>query len=651
MALDKDLRDALRVAVQKARETLTQDLLEILEGVYGIHRAGAFEAPASLPAVQTDPRAREIRDLLLRVLPPAPTTSAATLRFQEGFDAVVRSLAFTHLNRLVAFKMMEDASRKIIREAVGRGPESNGFKFYLAEYPEDEARWKGGEAELAYQHFLLWLSGERHREIGVLFDPDDLASRVFPRPRALAAVLGLINDAALAPVWSHEETLGWVYQYYTPKELREQARKASAAPRNSYELAFRNQFYTPDYVVRFLTDNTLGRLWFEMKPDTTLRVRCTYLVIRPDETPAPRPKKDPREIRVLDPASGSGHFLLYAFELFEAIYREAYDDPDLGPPLRKDFPDRAAYEREAPRLIVEHNLHGIDIDRRATQIAALTLFLKARTRSRDVRIERSHVVCAEPMPGNRALLEEFKARKLKNGQGVVGRLLDGIWGHLQLAGEAGSLLKAEEETGRLIADEHRRWREDQARGATQEMLIPELAKPEQQRLDFSDVTDEEFWATVEGTVERRLQEFAEEATGAEGAHRRMFARDGIQGLRFLDLLSQRYDVVLMNPPFGAPSLPSKAYVDRTYPRTKNDVYAAFVERWLDRLHARGRLGAITSRTGFFLKSFARWREEVLLGRTRIDVVADLGYGVLDTAMVETAAYVLEAKEGDPVPAL
>ena len=97
----------------------------------------------------------------------------------------------------------------------------------------------------------------------------------------------------------------------------------------------------------------------------------------------------------------------------------------------------------------------------------------------------------------------------------------------------------------------------------------------------------------------------------------------------------------MNPPFGEPSKNSKDYIVFAYPRTKNDVYAAFVERWLGCLSKGGRLGAITSRTGFFLASFQTWREEVLLTQAQPMVLADLGYGVLDSAMVETAAYVLE----------
>ena len=102
-------------------------------------------------------------------------------------------------------------------------------------------------------------------------------------------------------------------------------------------------------------------------------------------------------------------------------------------------------------------------------------------------------------------------------------------------------------------------------------------------------------------------------------------------------------MVLMNPPFGESSKPSKSYIEQTYPRTKNDIYTAFVERWLGKLVPGGTLGAITSRTGFFLSSFQKWRDEILLKECNLIVFADLGYGVLDTAMVETAAYCLEAK--------
>ena len=103
-------------------------------------------------------------------------------------------------------------------------------------------------------------------------------------------------------------------------------REASQAPRNSRELAVRNQFFTPRYVVEFLVDNTLGRLWFNWTGGQTgLRDRCQYLLVKPDEKPEPaRRMRDPRTIKLLDPACGSMHFGLYAFDLFLEIYREAW---------------------------------------------------------------------------------------------------------------------------------------------------------------------------------------------------------------------------------------------------------------------------------------------------------------------------------------
>src|SRR5258708_38349086 len=99
----------------------------------------------------------------------------------------------------------------------------------------------------------------------------------------------------------------------------------------------------------------------------------------------------------------------------------------------------------------------------------------------------------------------------------------------------------------------------------------------------------------------------------------------------------------MNPPFGALPSGTKAHLTNAYPRGKDDLFAIFVERGVELLGSAGRLGAITSRTCFFLSSFQSWREQVVLGAASPEVVADLGLGVMDDAMVEAAAYVLEAR--------
>ena len=146
---------------------------------------------------------------------------------------------------------------------------------------------------------------------------------------------------------------------------------------------------------------------------------------------------------------------------------------------------------------------------------------------------------------------------------------------------------------------------------------------------------------------KTLRAFAKRASNGKGLSRRLFADDAEQGFAFIDLCRQKFDVVLMNPPFGDASMPSKPYIDETYGDTKGDVYKAFVECFQDRLVPAGFLGIISSRAGFFLSGSSDWRERIVLRLYRPLLLADFGMGVLD-AMVETAAYVLRnlTKEED-----
>lgn len=639
--MDKQLRTFLYNAVVKCRRLLEEDIALQLEGTYGIHIADGSVKPLSglkhLDAVGRADR-RAIEAALRHFAAPGADAKAAA-----AVERYVRESAFTFLNRLAALKLMEHPIRGLIQPSVGAAEHSKGFTQFALLSPEALR----GQLDGGYRFYLELLFDDLAQVLGILFDRTAPTSILFPTQTCLRDVLALLNDPTLEPVWPEDETIGWVYQYFTPAELRDQARKASSAPRTSHELAFRNQFYTPRYVVRFLVDNTLGRLWGQMrKGKTRLAEACKYL-IRQDLRPEPSQSsiRDPRALRILDPAVGSAHFLLYCFDLLLIIYDEAYDDPDLGSALRREYPDRDAYRRQAPRLILEHNLHGIDIDPRAVQIATLALWLRAqrawaeigiKVRQRPL-IEEIHIVCAEPMPGEYDLLGEF-VRDLR--PAVLGNLLRDVWEKMKLAGEAGSLLKIEQE----IRDSVRRTRETLAAMPEAIQLTLFGEQPAQQMrlgLDPADLKDETFWAEAEARVVEALRDYARRTTTEQRASRRLFTDDALQGIAFIALLQQPFDVVLMNPPFGAASLGSKAYIERAYPRTKNDLYAAFVERGLELLQPGGCLGAITSRTGFFLTSFQKWREEILLKEARLVALADLGYGVLDTAMVETAAYVVE----------
>ena len=233
--------------------------------------------------------------------------------------------------------------------------------------------WLPGVALLpnaaGYRLYIECLFDEFSTEIKVLFDRRDVASVLWPKRQTLDALLVILNAQDLSLVWADDETIGWVYQFFNTSEERKQMRGESQAPRNSRELAVRNQFFTPRYVVQFLTDNTLGRIWYDMNGcETTLVERCQYLVTQDGESCGQCVKKDPRDLRVLDPACGSGHFLLYAFDLLVTIYEEAFVDPlapksELtGNSISADYENIDALRLALPALILAFNLHGVDID-------------------------------------------------------------------------------------------------------------------------------------------------------------------------------------------------------------------------------------------------------------------------------------------------
>ena len=304
----------------------------------------------------------------------------------------------------------------------------------------------------------------------------------------------------------------------------------SQAPRNSRELATRNQFFTPRYIVRFLTDNTLGRLWWEMREgETTLRDRCEFLTVKLGTVPQERRKKDPRDIRVIDPACGSGHFLLYVFDLLLIIYDEAWADPSAptssvtGRTLRDDYPSTELLHASVPELIVRHNLFGVDIDPRCVQVASFALWLRAQRawsklhvpRSSRPRIEHSQVILAEPMPGDTNLVREF-AKQV--GHPVLAEFFEKIVVAFKLAGDLGIMLRVD----RMIEDAIR----DAERSSRQGTLFGAVA------------TSQAFWDTAESCLLDELSRFSFGGSSRDHERCRLFRHDLHTVLRCLMLRSR-----------------------------------------------------------------------------------------------------------------
>lgn len=672
MAFDQSTRNRLQKFVSDARGLLSEEFTRQLQNDYGLDpHSGAITPLENLGHLDDTRRetARILRETLAHYLASSPSDGN-----KEALDRIVREQAFTVLNRLAALRMAE--SRGILIESVGNGYQSKGFQLY-----ERLAGPGLGETGETYRCYLFSIFDEFALDLKVLFDRFSPQGRLFPRETALLELLGLLNDQELAHLWAEDESIGWVYQYFNSKEERKKMRDESAAPRNSRELAVRNQFFTPRYVVEFLTDNTLGRIWYEMtQGETGLKESCRYLVLRPTEIflktgeKAPeqpggdenlsqeellklpvhiqfRPLKDPRTLRMLDPACGSMHFGLYAFDLYEQIYAEAWDlEVRLGKeafvresglrPLTESYQDKESFLQDVPRLIIEHNIHGIDIDPRAAQIAGLSLWLRAQRSWHNQgvkpavrpRITRSNIVCAEPMPGEKELLREFTASLEVP---ALGYLVEQVFDKMQLAGEAGSLLKIEEEIRDIIAEAKRQWKAGPK--LTQMGLFGEApAKPEQVELplDFTGITDERFWEGAEEKLYQALQEYAEVA-GEHGYQRRLFAEDAARGFAFIDICRKRYDAVLMNPPFGEASENILPLLQK-YESFSDNIVAPFAERFLKICES---LGIVLDRALLIRKTHEPFRRLFLeRGRNRLHGFANYGWGVLD-ANVEVAGLV------------
>ena len=632
MAFDDSTRGRLQRFVGFARGILGEEFTRQLQQIYGLDPTTGEVANIDELSHLDDQRletARILRQVMDHYL--ATETSDGEAARITVLDRIVREQAFTILNRLAALRMME--ARGILIESVGNGHLSKGFQLY-----QRMANGALGGTGETYHNFLLSLFDLFAVDLPGLFDRYAPQSRLFPREAALNEVLKEANHTDLEHLWAEDETIGWIYQYFNSKEERKAMRDASQAPRNSRELAVRNQFFTPRYVVEFLIDNTLGRLWFNWTGGQTgLRDRCQYLLVKPDENPeAAERLRDPRTIKLLDPACGSMHFGLYAFDLLLEVYREAWDwEQTYGPgsldtetgehaylkPLCHTYADQSAFLHDVPRLIIECNIYGVDIDPRAAQIASLALWLRgqrawheADVRAKDrPQVGSGHVLAAVAPPAEVDLRKRFIEE------------LDPL--DAELFEKTLSLLKGLPELGVLLQIE---------------LELPALV-----RAVFGEhgglfrEGDMVQWQKAESRLRKALTDYARAAQST--LQGRLFAEDALQGLRMIDHCRELFDVVVMNPPFGSPSKSSKPYIQSNYFDSRQELYAAFIMRSSHLLIKGGRIGILSSRTGFFLPSMEEWRRKYLLGETQIEVAADLGLGVLDDALVEAACYIISSE--------
>lgn len=519
--------------------------------------------------------------------------------WEDAAAALVREAAATWATRLLALRCME--ARALIDEVVLTKPAYGGRSLVHHRLARSSPGTCGGDDDGLYALFDQ-VFRERSSRLPLLFDPEAPAVALRPSPAALKRCIALLsghesvggNAAAVDAVFEAPDALGWAYQYWNADEnKRVFARAAGKAPdrkRHKIEgsdIAPATQLFTEGYMVRYLLENTLGKLWTALNPATALRERWTYF-LRDDGSGTGAVPRRVADLTVMDPACGSGHFLLYAFDLLHDIYVESGALGD---------------ENEICRAILRDHLFGVDIDERAVQLAEAALWMKAADRcGREFVADGTNLLATNlRLPRDSEQHTQHFLETHPEDRPLEGALRV-AFGALSNVDQLGSLLLVEEPVEREL--ERLKGEADRAlaeRGAESQQ---HLFAPERVQRDLP-IGVESFSAWKAKTLTALRLHFGEEARGAALVDR-FFRRSAGRGLRVLDLLGRRYAVVVANPPYmGSKNMGSvlQEYVGDNYALGKRDLYSAFILRCRELCASGGSVGMVTLVSWMFTKSF------------------------------------------------
>ncbi len=598
--LTPEAKDALRRTVRALRERLAVDLRAEAESTYRLMRSDASDLSES--ARERRARLLTVVDERVRSAADAANARDRTAARERVLSSFVLEAAHTLVNRLVLLRHMEALStgrprveRLVPIDIVTKGWQSPAYRAWREHAPglcEDTTE--------GYATLLGVVFDELARDLPGLYGDVGLTC-LFPVPAAtLRGVIEALNDPAVDSAWTDDTTLGWVYQYWNdPERERLDAKINDGGKIEPHEIASKTQMFTERYMVEWLLQNSLGLTWLSMcqkhgwRPDAedvldeldrrrsewrakrdagevaldalmpirgALEDRWKYWVPEPipDDAVAKAPASI-RDVKLLDPACGSGHFLVIAFDLLAALYEE--EARHRG----ETWSARAIAES-----ILENNLHGVDIDPRAVQIAAAGLYVKWRTLAHDARPRRVNLVAPALHLGRLgdddpalAQLRRSLADEASIPEEVTGRLVSALAGVDYL----GSLLKVD----RAIDD------------ALQSSPPPSLESVQGDIFGGMPAAQAKLpLRGVKKTVLDRLELFLAHH-GAEGdLGLRLDGEEVAAGLRFLRIVREdTYDLVVGNPPYqGTARMTDAAYLGREYPEGKADLYAAFLLRGL-----------------------------------------------------------------------
>jgi len=531
-----------------------------------------------------------------------------------GFYELVEHVAYTWFNRLCAIRYMELHNYFSHGFRVLSHPTS-ADRIELIEHAADvadelgldkeaivELKLAGDQDEPLYRELLLGQCHQLHLAMPFLFEAlDDETELLLPDnlTRTDSVLKGLVNEIPEAD-WDNVEIIGWLYQFY----ISEKKDSVIGKVVKSEDIPAATQLFTPNWIVQYLVQNSLGRHWLQSYPNSPIKAAMPYY-IEPGEQPKEVEEQlqtitpdslEPESIKVLDPACGSGHILVEAYKVLKAIYEE-----------------RGYRGRDIPQLILKHNLFGLDIDDRAGQLAGFTLMMLAREDDRRFfrRVENGDVT--------------LNVVSLKESQQLN---VDKLWRALNL--------NADSKTGSsqgLFDDEQSDLSSDTA--DNRYTLLKETLTRFNEAKTFGSLIE------VPAEDEKALAELLNDIERLEKAGDTM-QRDAAKVLQpYIKqawILAQRYDAVIANPPYMGSKGMNKALKDfakKAYPNSKSDLFAIFMERGFRLLNNYKFNAMVTMQSWMFLSSYQSMRAEIL-ENSSIECLAHMANGVMGIAFGTSA---------------
>jgi len=517
----------------------------------------------------------------------------------EKFSSVVEEFAYTWFNRIIAIRFMEvhDYFPHGFRVLTSRDGSYEPEILKNIPYVKDELHLdmsicktlqEQDKTKDLYRYVLFQQCKALEKIIPMMFgDQEDYLELLLPKNLlSQDSIIRKITDIPDEDFLNDVEVVGWLYQFYNSVKKDEVFASKETITKDTLPAV--TQLFTPDWIVRFMCENSIGRAWLESNPNSPLRNEMKYYVPYPNEydknsnlDSVKYKSLNVEELKIIEPCCGSGHILVYAFDLLYKMYVEkGYNSKDI------------------PGLILKNNLVGLDVDKRAAQLAQFSLLMKARSiDNRFFYSDREVVPHIFEITDSSGLIEDDYLNNLKSFKFSEESLqmAEYLVTSFQNGKTIGSLLKIKK-----LNYLH---------------LISEINEKENN--EIPNVLQQHFWNY--GLVD-------------------------LKNLAIIgDILSSKYDVMITNPPYiGIATMekPVKDYALKNYPDSKTDMFAMFMET--DLVKKNGFLAMINMHSWMFLSSFEKLRKNIL-NLKEIVVMAHLGAHAFETIggeVVQTTTFVM-----------